>query len=108
MACTEAFAWDLAVGLNAWCYTDGFRPERARALLDGYRAGTRLDPETRTALYPFARYVALRYTASRIHAFHLAELGEDRLAWKDWSRYRDRLRELREMGEEGFGRLLEG
>ena len=108
MACTDAFAWDLAVGLNAWCYTDGFRPERARALLDGYRACARLDPETRTALYPFARYVALRYTASRIHAFHLAELGEDRLAWKDWSRYRDRLRALREMGEEGFARLLEG
>jgi homoserine kinase type II len=50
--------------------------------------------------------VALRYTASRIHAFHLAELGEDRLAWKDWSRYRDRLVALREMGERGFADLV--
>lgn len=106
MACTDAFAWDLAVGLNAWCYQDGFCPERARALLDGYRARRPLDPETRAALYPTARYVALRYTASRIHAFHLAELGEDRLARKDWSRYRDRLRALREMGEAGFARLV--
>lgn len=108
MACTDAFAWDLAVGLNAWCYQDGFCPERARALLGGYRARRPLDPETRAALYPTARYVALRYTASRIHAFHLAELGEDRLAWKDWSRYRDRLRALREMGEAGFAQLLGG
>ena len=106
MACTDAFAWDLAVALNAWCYTDGFQPQRAQALLLGYRERAALDPETRAALYPYARYVALRYTASRIHAFHLAEIGEDRLAWKDWSRYRDRLRALREMGQEGFARLL--
>ncbi|HYQ81339.1 MAG TPA: homoserine kinase [Anaeromyxobacteraceae bacterium] len=106
MACTDAFAWDLAVGLNAWCYTDAFQPDRVRALLDGYRSRAALDAETRAALHPFARYVALRYTASRIHAFHLAELGEDRLAWKDWSRYRDRLRALRDMGQAGFAELL--
>lgn len=106
MACTDAFAWDLAVGLNAWCYTDRFQPDRTRALLQGYRGRAALDPETRAALYSFARYVALRYTASRIHAFHLAELGEDRLAWKDWSRYRDRLQALRDMGEAGFAALL--
>ena len=67
-----------------------------------------IDAATSAALYPYSRYVALRYTASRIHAFHLAELGEDRLAWKDWSRYRDRLRALRDMGEKGFERLLAG
>ncbi len=106
MSCVDAFAWDLAVALNAWCYTDRFQPDRARALLAGYRSTTRLDPDTRAALEPYARYVALRYTASRIHAFHLAELGEDRLAWKDWSRYRDRLVALREMGERGFAELV--
>ncbi|HEU4383802.1 MAG TPA: homoserine kinase [Anaeromyxobacteraceae bacterium] len=108
MACTDAFAWDLAVALNAWCYTDRFQPDLARALLDGYLARSALDAATRSALYAFARYVALRYTASRIHAFHLARLGEDRLAWKDWSRYRDRLRALRDMGQGGFERLLGG
>jgi homoserine kinase type II len=106
MSCVDAFAWDLAVALNAWCYTDRFQPDRARALLAGYRAKALLDPATGAALYAYARYVALRYTASRIHAFHLAELGEDRLAWKDWSRYRDRLVALREMGERGFADLV--
>jgi homoserine kinase type II len=106
MCCVDAFAWDLAVALNAWCYTDRFQRDRARALLDGYRSKARLDADTLSALYPYARYVALRYTASRIHAFHLAELGEDRLARKDWSRFRDRLLALREMGERGFWDLL--
>ena len=108
MSCVDALAYDLAVAVNAWCYTDRFQPERCRALLDGYRARLEIDPATAEALYPYSRYVALRYTASRIHAFHLAELGEDRLAWKDWSRYRDRLRALRDMGEGGFARLAAG
>jgi len=108
MSCVEVLAYDLAVALNAWCYTDRFLPERARQLLDGYRAATRLDGATEAALYAYARYAALRYTASRIHAFHLAELGEDRLFWKDWARYRDRLQALRDMGEGAFRRLLAG
>ncbi len=108
MSCVDAFAYDLAVAINAWCYTDRFQPARCRALLDGYRSRATLDAATLAALYRYARYAALRYTASRIHAFHLAELGEDRLAWKDWSRYRDRLRALREMRADGFRALLAG
>jgi homoserine kinase type II len=57
-------------------------------------------------LYAWARYAALRFTASRIRGFHLTEVGADRLAWKDWRRYRDRLLALREMGEQGFRTLL--
>lgn len=106
MSCVEAFAWDLAVCLHAWCYGNRYEPALASALLEGYRAHREVDPETADALYRHARYVALRYTASRIHAFHLAELGADRLAWKDWTRYRDRLRALREMGEPRFRALV--
>jgi homoserine kinase type II len=108
MACVDVFAWDLAVAVNAWCYTGRFEPERIQALLAGYRSRARLDRDTQAALYPYARYAALRYTASRIHAFHLAELGEDRLAWKDWSRYRDRLLALRQMEERGFREIVGG
>jgi homoserine kinase type II len=105
MSCVDAFAYDVAVCLNAWCYGSRYQPSLAAALLDGYRGQFRLDPATASALYPHARYVALRYTASRIHAFHLAELGADRLAWKDWTRYRDRLVALRGMGEGEFRAL---
>jgi homoserine kinase type II len=106
MSCVDALAYDLAVVLNAWCYGERFEPGLARALLAGYREATTLDPATTDALHPYARYVALRYTASRIHAFHLAPLPADRLAWKDWTRYRDRLSALRTMGADGFRRWL--
>jgi homoserine kinase type II len=106
MSCTDAFAYDLAVAVNAWCYGVQYEPGLARAFLDGYRGRARLARETADALYAYARYVALRYTVSRIHAFHRAELGADRLAWKDWTRYRDRLAALRRMDEAGFRALL--
>jgi homoserine kinase type II len=106
MSCVDALAYDLAVMVNAWCYGERFDPALARALLAGYREHAALDPATAGALYAYARYVALRYTASRIHAFHLAALPADRLAWKDWTRYRDRLVALRAMGERGFRELL--
>jgi homoserine kinase type II len=106
MSCIDPFAYDLGVAVNAWCYLDRYDATRARALVAGYQAKRRIDPETLDALYPWARYAALRFTASRIHAFHLAQLGTDRLAWKDWRRYRDRLAALREMGEGGYRALL--
>jgi homoserine kinase type II len=106
MSCTDAFAYDLAVAVNAWCFGVQYEAGLARAFLDGYRSRARLARETADALYPYARYVALRYTVSRIHAFHRAELGADRLAWKDWTRYRDRLAALRRMDEAAFRSLL--
>ncbi len=75
-------------------------------MLEGYRAKRRVEPETLDAIYAYARYAALRFTTSRIHAFHQTALGADRLAWKDWRRYRDRLAALREMGERGFRDLV--
>jgi len=106
MSCVDAFAYDLAVMMNAWCYGAHFEPALLRAFLGGYREQTSLSQETLDALYPYARYVALRYTASRIHAFHLASLPADRLAWKDWTRYRDRLAALHALGERAFRELL--
>ena len=106
MSCVAPFAYDLGVAVNAWCYTDRYEPTRAAALVQGYRARRRLEPDTVAALHAWARYAALRFTASRIRGFHLAEVGADRLARKDWRRYRNRLVALREMGERGFLALL--
>jgi homoserine kinase type II len=105
MSCTAPFAFDLGVAVNAWCFTDGFQRDRAHALVEGYRSRRKVEPETLAALYPFARYAALRFTVSRLNAFHATPLGEDRLARKDWRRYRDRLLALRAMGDGGFGEL---
>jgi homoserine kinase type II len=106
MACTDPFALDLGVALSAWCYADAYDPTRAAALLGGYRARRKVEPETLEALYPWARFGALRFAASRIHGYRLAPLGAERLVRKDWRRYRDRLSALVEMGEAGFRALI--
>jgi homoserine kinase type II len=106
MSCVDPFAYDVGVSLNAWCYTGAFQRDRAHALLEGYRSRRRVERDTLDALYPWACYAALRFTASRIHAFHGTPLGADRLAWKDWRRYRDRLAALRDLGERGFRDLV--
>ncbi len=106
MSCVDAFAYDLAVAVNAWCYADAYVPERAAALAEGYRARRRIDRDTAAALPAWARWAALRFTASRIAGYHRAALGPDRLARKDWRRYRDRLAALRQMGDAGFRALL--
>ncbi len=71
----------------------------------GYRSRRRFEPETLDALYAWARFAALRFAASRIHGYHRAALGPDRLVKKDWRRYRDRLAALVELGEAGFREL---
>jgi homoserine kinase type II len=107
MACTETFAFDLGVALSAWCFGEtSFDRARAAALLAGYRGRRRVEPETLDALYPWARYAALRFAASRIHGYHRATLAADRLVRKDWRRFRDRLAALAAMGEEGFAAVV--
>ncbi len=106
MSCVEAFAYDLGVALSAWCWADGWVRERAAALVEGYRARRRMEHETAGALFPFARFAALRFAASRLHALRAPDLGRDRMPRKDWRPYRDRLLALRDMGEEGFRAML--
>jgi homoserine kinase type II len=106
MACTDAFALDLGIALSSWCYGDRYDRPRAAALLAGYRSRRKVEPETLAALHAWTRFAALRFAASRIHGYHRARLGEDRLLKKDWRRYRDRLAALVEMGEAGFRELI--
>lgn len=106
MSCVEPFVWDLAVTLNAWCYSDRYEPARVNALLAGYRSKRGLGAEELAALYPWARFGALRYTVSRILDFGLSRLADHQLFRKDWRRYRDRLKALRQMGELGFRELV--
>ncbi len=106
MACTEAFAWDLAVAVDAWCYTDRHDHLRAVALLEGYRSRQKLDPDTVAGLHRYARFQALRYALGRLHAFPDGRPAGAAVVWKDWRRYRDRLLALRAMGSDGYLALL--
>ena len=67
-ACTDFFAYDLAVCLNAWCFEgDGsLNVTKARLLLDGYRRARPMTPEELAALPALARGSALRFLLTRL------------------------------------------
>lgn len=68
-ACTDALAYDLAIGLNAWGFsTAGEADETALAAFRrGYEAGRPLDAAERDALPLLCRGAAVRFTLSRLH-----------------------------------------
>lgn len=68
-ACNDSLAYDIAVCLNAWCFTgDGqFDADRAGALLDGYQTVRPLDPAEREALPILARGAAMRFLLTRLY-----------------------------------------
>lgn len=106
MACRDAYALDLAITLNAWCFDGRYQPVLARALLRAYQSERPLALVERQALWAQALYGAVRYTASRIRDFHLSPLPADRLVRKDFRTYWARTRALLEMGPEGFAQRI--
>jgi homoserine kinase type II len=64
-ACTDAFAYDLAICINAWCFeADGsFHRDKGAALIAGYEAVRRLDPQEVPIL---CRGAALRFLLTRL------------------------------------------
>jgi len=68
-ACNDAFAYDIAVALNAWCF-DGdaeLDPEKGRALLTGYDDVRPLVDREREAMPILARGAALRFLLTRAY-----------------------------------------
>ena len=67
-ACTDAFAYDLAICLNAWCFEpDGaFNITKGQALIAGYEAVRRLSPPEVEALPTLCRGSALRFMLTRL------------------------------------------
>jgi homoserine kinase type II len=67
-ACTDLYAYDVAVCLNAWCFeTDfSFNVTKARAFLGGYDAVRALSAGERDALPVLAQGAALRFLLTRL------------------------------------------
>ncbi|NPC73109.1 homoserine kinase [Corallococcus exiguus] len=106
MACVDAYALDVAVTLNAWCFEGAYQPERCQALLRGYQDARPLSDVEKRALYGHALYGAVRFTTSRIRDYHLSPLGADKLAPKDFRTYLSRARALNDMGPDGLKALV--
>ncbi|WP_299811107.1 homoserine kinase [uncultured Roseibium sp.] len=68
-ACNDAFAYDIAICLNAWCFElDGaFNVTKARALLKGYTSVRPLTSTEYAALPTLCRGAALRFLLTRLY-----------------------------------------
>lgn len=68
-ACEDAYAYDLAIIMNAWCFDDAkeYVPERESALLKGYESARPLSKEEKKALPVLCLGAALRFWLSRAH-----------------------------------------
>lgn len=68
-ACTDLFAYDIAVCLNAWCFEAdySFNVTRARAMLGAYRAIRPLSEAELAALPVLCRGAALRFLLTRLY-----------------------------------------
>jgi len=68
-ACVDAFAYDVAIALNAWCFEpDGsFNITSARQLVAGYESRRPLSDLERSALPVLAHGAAMRFFLTRLH-----------------------------------------
>jgi homoserine kinase type II len=68
-ACNDAFGYDLAICLNAWCFEadHSFNITKGQALLRGYQAVRRLTEAERTMMPLLARGAALRFLLTRAY-----------------------------------------
>ena len=67
-ACTDAYAYDLAICLNAWCFEpDGaYNITKGAGMIAAYRAHRDLSPEEIAAFPILARGAALRFALTRL------------------------------------------
>jgi homoserine kinase type II len=68
-ACTDFFAYELAIVLNAWCFEpDGqFNSTKARSFLSAYHAVSPITDDERAALPVLCRGAALRFLLTRLY-----------------------------------------
>ncbi len=73
--CTDIFAYDLAIAVNAWSFDENneFRKDRMDALMRGYQSMRPLSPDEQRSMAVLLRAAALRFLLSRI---------EEKLKWK--------------------------
>jgi homoserine kinase type II len=67
-ACTDAFAYDVAICLNAWCFESdhSYNITKGRALLNGYMRMRKLSPREIDVLPLLCRGAALRFLLTRL------------------------------------------
>ncbi|MBY0612949.1 MAG: homoserine kinase [Beijerinckiaceae bacterium] len=106
-ACTDAFAYDLAIALNAWAFEPDFsyNVTKGRALIAGYQRVRRLEPREAEALPILVRGAALRFMLTRLVDWLNVPPGalvkpHDPLAYYKRLRFHQKLGSARDLGYE--------
>ncbi|MGE0025111.1 MAG: phosphotransferase, partial [Hyphomicrobium sp.] len=76
-ACNDAWAYDLAICLNAWCFEPdfSFNATKGRTLLAAYQSLRPLTAAEVTAFTTLARGAALRFLVTRAHDWLHTDAG---------------------------------
>jgi len=92
-ACTDAFAYDIAVCLNAWCFEAdrSFNITKARRMLRAYREVRDFSEKELAALPLLARGSAMRFLLTRLYDW-LCTPEDTLVSRKDPLEYYDKLR----------------
>ena len=91
-AAMGTLAYDLAVTILAWCFTDRFEPSLVSALVAGYESVRRLEPSERAGLVAEAELACLRFATTRITDVETRSTGGG--PRKDYRRFLARLDEV--------------
>lgn len=97
-ACTDFFAYDLAVCMNAWCFEPdrAFNSTKARQMLSRYTAERAVSRDELAALPILARGAAMRFLLTRLYDW-LHTPSDAYVKRKDPLEYWDKLRFHREV-----------
>lgn len=93
-ASSGTWVYDLAVCLNAWCFSGSLQPALVASLVDGYRRVRALEPIEYPLLYVEARAAAMRFTVTRITDVYLPGAS---MPGKDFGEFLGRLDAWRAM-----------
>ena len=83
------FAYDLAVTLCAWCYSDRFEAALLKAMIAGYCSRRPLHAEERAALAVEGQIAGIRFAITRITDFEM-RLKAGQVAPRDFRRFLNR------------------
>ncbi len=109
MASSGPFAYDLAVAIVDWGFLkDRFDADRARAVVEGYEAGRRLEPAERGHLYDLCRFAATRFATTRFYDFEVRTRREAHRRYKDYRHFLARLAALKDLGPSEFRNVVLG
>ncbi len=104
-ACTDMFAYDVAICLNAWCFEpdQSFNVTKGRALIDAYRATRPFEDGEFEALPILARGAAFRFLLTRLYDWLNTPAGalvkpKDPLEYRQKLRFHRSLESAREYG----------